>query len=58
LLSSGFRDLEKEAKRVGYDLNVPVPETGAYPGAGYFEPFASAVLEMLSRVLAGAKRVK
>ena len=58
LLSSGFRDLEKEAKRVGYDLNVPVPETGAYPGAGYFEPFASAALEMLSRILAGARRVK
>ena len=58
LLSSGFRDLEKEAKRVGRDLDVPIPEPAAYPGGRYFEPFASAVVEMLSRILAEGRRMK
>jgi hypothetical protein len=39
-------------------LDVPIPEPAAHPGGRYFEPFATAVLEMLSRILAGARRVK
>ena len=51
-LSSLFRDFFNEAVIIGHSLNIAIPEQAGYKGAQYFEPFASAVLNILENIKA------
>jgi hypothetical protein len=53
LLSSFFRDLFNESKKIGKSLNINIPEAAHYPGKQYFLPFASGVLSILKRLARG-----
>jgi hypothetical protein len=50
LLSSLFRDLSAEAKSIGRDLDVKVPDSASYLGKKYFGPFALGVLNILKQL--------
>lgn len=51
MLSSLFRDVRNEMVQVARVLGVHVPEPGRYPGANYFDPFASALLDVLAKLM-------
>ncbi len=55
MLSSFFRDMLNDAKRVGKYLGVSIPEADQYPGASYFSPFALKVLEVVECLKKGQK---
>jgi hypothetical protein len=48
-LSSKFREMYTDAAVIGNDLNMQIPEPATYKGAQYFEPFTTAVIEILHR---------
>ncbi len=50
MLSSFFRDIFNEAKRVARPLHVSVAEPDQYPGASYFPPGAASILEVINRL--------
>ena len=55
MLSSFFRDMLNDAKRVGKYLGISVPEADQYPGTSYFSPFALKVLEIIECLKKGQK---
>jgi hypothetical protein len=50
VLSSFFRDILNEVKRLGGYLNIYFPEPDRYPGGSYFSPFALKILEIMERL--------
>ena len=55
MLSSLFRDLLDEAKRMRKYMHVSVPEPNQYPGSRYFVPFAAAILDIIEGLKGGKK---
>ena len=51
LLSSLFRELSDEVKRIGRSLNIEIPEPASYPGKQYFAPFALGALGILKQLM-------
>jgi len=49
-LSSLFREMYTDAAVIGRYLNMQIPESAAYKGAQYFEPFATKAIEILHRL--------
>ncbi len=49
-LSSLFRDLFTDAAIVSQSLNIQIPETAAFKGEQYFDPFATAIFDILERL--------
>ena len=50
MLSSFFRDIVNEVKRLGRSLDISVADPHQYPGERYFSPCAANILEVINKL--------
>ncbi len=55
--SSLFRDVQPEVEAIARALGVRLPSPARHPGAAYFEPFAAAAGNILTRLLRERRRM-